>query len=89
MQNAIDWFSRDDYVVMKKPYLLMGGSDGSIGTARMQSHFRQVLNSGAFQMYGLPNELLFARIQDNLDDDGNMAHGLIYLDQNNPFQLLG
>ena len=52
----------------------MGASDGSIGTARMQGHFRQLLNSGAFQMYGMPKELLFARIQDNLDEDGNMTN---------------
>lgn len=74
MQNAIDWFSRDDFVMMKKPYLLMGASDGSIGTARMQGHFRQTLNSGAFQMYGMPKELIFARVQDNLDEDGNLSN---------------
>ncbi len=74
MQNALDWFSRDDFVMMKKPYLLMGASDGSIGTARMQGHMRQVLNSGAFQMYGMPKEFLFARIQDNLDEDGNLTN---------------
>ena len=74
MQNALDWFSRDDFVMMKKPYLLMGASDGTIGTARMRGHFRQVLNSGAFQMFGMSGELLFARIQDNLDEDGNMTN---------------
>lgn len=75
MQNALDWFSRDDYVMMKKPYLLMGASDGSIGTTRMQGHIRQVLNSGAFQMYSMPyNEFLFARIQDNMDEDGNLTN---------------
>lgn len=75
MQNALDWFSRDDYVMMKKPYLLMGASDGSIGTARMQAQIKQVLSSGAFQMYSPPyNQLLFARIQDNMDEDGNITN---------------
>ena len=75
MKNAIDWFSRDDYVMMKKPYLLMGASNGSIGTARMQAHIKQILSAGAFQMYSLPyNELLFARIQDNMDKDGNLTN---------------
>lgn len=74
MQNALDWFSRDDYVMMKKPYMLIGASDGSIGTARMQGHLRQSLNSGAFQMYGLPKEFLLARIQDNIDEDGNLTN---------------
>ena len=75
MQNALDWFSRDDYVMMKKPYLLMGASDGTIGTARMQAQIKQVLSSGAFQMYSPPyNQLLFARIQDNMDEDGNITN---------------
>lgn len=75
MKNALDWFSRDDYVMMKKPYLLMGASDGRIGTARMQGQLRQVLNSAAFQMYSMPyNEFLFARIQDNMDEDGNLTN---------------
>ena len=75
MQNALDWFSRDDFVMMKKPYLLMGASDGTIGTARMQAQIKQVLSSGAFQMYSPPyNQLLFARIQDNIDKDGNLTN---------------
>ncbi len=75
MKNALDWFSRDDYVLMKKPYLLMGASDGTIGTARMQGHLRQVLNSGAFRMYSMPyNEFLFARVQDNIDENGNITN---------------
>ncbi|HHV38480.1 MAG TPA: NAD(P)H-dependent oxidoreductase [Tepidimicrobium sp.] len=75
LKNALDWFSRDDYVMMKKPYMLMGASSGGIGTARMQGHLRQVLNSGAFQMYSMPNnEFLFARIQDHMDEDGNLTN---------------
>ncbi len=75
LQNALDWLSRDDYVMMKKPYLLMGASDGSIGTARMQAHIKQILSAGAFQMYSLPyNELLFARIQDNMDENGDLTN---------------
>ena len=75
IKNALDWFSRDDYAMMKKPYLIMGASSGTIGTTRMQSHIRQVLNSGAFQMYSMPyNEFLFARIQDNIDEEGNLIN---------------
>lgn len=75
LKTALDWFSRDDYVLRRKPYMLMGASDGTIGTARMQGHVLQVLNSGAFQMYSMPgNEFLFARIQDKMDQDGNLIH---------------
>lgn len=75
MKNALDWFSRDDYAMMKKPYLLMGASNGSIGTARMQAHIKQILSAGAFQMYSLPyNELLFAKIQEHIDKDGNLTN---------------
>ena len=74
LKNALDWYSRDNFCMMKKPYLLMGASTGSIGTARSQAHLRQVLNAGAFQMYSFPgNEFLFANVQDKLDDDGNIV----------------
>lgn len=73
IKNALDWFSRDDYCMMKKPYFIMGASMGTMGTARSQDHIRQVLNSGAFQMYSLPNnEFLFATVQDKLDEEGNL-----------------
>lgn len=73
LKNALDWFSRKDYPLMKKPYLLMGASSGSIGTARCQRDLREVLNSGAFKMYSPPaNEFLLARIQDKTDEEGNL-----------------
>lgn len=75
LKNALDWFSRDDYVMRRKPYILMGASSGSIGTARMHGHLMQVLNSVAFQMYSMSgNEFLFARIQDNMDEEGNITN---------------
>ncbi len=75
LKNALDWFSRDDFVMRKKPYIMMGASSGTIGTARMQGHLMQVLNSYAFQMYSMSgNEFLFARIQDNMDEDGNITN---------------
>lgn len=75
LKNALDWFSRDDYCLMKKPYLLMGASDGTIGTTRSQAHLRQVLNSGAFQMYSISNnEFLFAKVQDKIDENGNIIN---------------
>ena len=43
LKNAIDWLSRDD----RKPFdgkdaTIVGASPGSIGTARMQYHLRQI-----------------------------------------------
>ena len=73
LKNALDWFSRDDYVLMRKPYIVMGASNGSIGTTRAQSDLRKILNSGAFKMYSLSgNEFLFARIQDKMNEDGDL-----------------
>ena len=75
LKNALDWFSRDNLPLMKKPYMLMGASMGSIGTARAQLNVREILNSTAFKMYSLPNnEFLFANISKNMDEEGNLTN---------------
>ncbi|WP_101773393.1 NADPH-dependent FMN reductase [Peptostreptococcus faecalis] len=75
LKNALDWFSRGEYVMMRKPYMIMGASMGSIGTARMQGHLRQVLNSPSFKMYSISeNEFLYASIQKNIDEKGKLTN---------------
>lgn len=75
LKNALDWLSRDTFPLMKKPYMSMGASSGSIGTTRAQSDLRRILNSGAFKMYSMAgNEFLFANIQDNMDDQGRISN---------------
>ncbi|WP_040226016.1 NADPH-dependent FMN reductase [Bhargavaea cecembensis] len=61
LKNALDWASRDDRPLDGKPVMVMGASNGVIGTLRCQLHLRQVLSSGGIQADVLPpagNEVL-------------------------------
>lgn len=66
--NAIDWGSRLPGVapLTGKPVAIVGASPGQVGTARAQSHLRQIL--GHVQARTLPPpELLVARAHERFD----------------------
>lgn len=59
LKNALDWLSRVDKPIAQKPVLLMGVSQGGLGTIRAQLHARQILTSvGANMMPAAGNEIL-------------------------------
>ncbi|MET3574284.1 NADPH-dependent FMN reductase [Bhargavaea ullalensis] len=61
LKNAIDWASREDRPLSGKPVMVMGVSNGSVGTLRAQLHLRQILASSGVQADVLPpagNEVL-------------------------------
>lgn len=59
LKNALDWLSRVDKPIAKKPVLLMGVSQGELGTIRAQLHVRQILTSvKAVTMPVVGNEIL-------------------------------
>ena len=71
LKNALDWFSRVDRVMINKPSMIVGASQGGYGTVRAQVHLRQILNSGAIKTLNLPgNEVLIGNIQDKMDEVG-------------------
>lgn len=72
LKNALDWASRPpDMPFRGKPGGIMGASDGPIGTARCQSHLRQVLFTlGVHTM--VHREVLVARVQDKVDGEGRL-----------------
>lgn len=73
LKNAIDWFSREGGAMKKKPVLIMGCSTGQVGTARSQSHLRQILNAPGVQALPLPsNEILVAVAQMKFDGNGQL-----------------
>jgi NAD(P)H-dependent FMN reductase len=73
LKNAIDWFSRVDRVMVKKPVMLAGGSGGALGTVRAQMHLRQILNSPGVSALTLPgNEVFIGSIQQKVDEAGNL-----------------
>ncbi|MEW8974135.1 MAG: NADPH-dependent FMN reductase [Tissierellaceae bacterium] len=73
LKNALDWFSRVDYVMMDKPSMVIGASQGGFGTNRAQMHLRQILNSGIIGTINLPrNELFISKVQDKVDESGKL-----------------
>lgn len=72
LKNAIDWLSRVDKVMNKKPTLIVGASTGMLGTIRAQIHLRQIM--AAISANVLPgNELLINFVDKKLDDNGNLV----------------
>ena len=45
VKNALDWCSRVDRVLVDKPIMIIGASNGNVGTARCQADIRKVLNA--------------------------------------------
>lgn len=61
LKNALDWLSRVDQVLQKKPTMIVGASTGQVGTLRAQLHLRQILSSPGLSARVLPpagNEIL-------------------------------
>lgn len=75
LKNALDWCSRVDRVLVKKPTFIIGASSGNVGTARCQSHLVQVLNSPGVMSYILPStHILIPNVQNDFDEKGNFTN---------------
>ncbi|HLR21271.1 MAG TPA: NADPH-dependent FMN reductase [Tissierellaceae bacterium] len=74
LKNALDWFSRVDHVMIGKPSMIMGASQGNLGTVKAQMHLRTILNSRGIGTLNLPgNEVLIGSIQNKVDNRGNLT----------------
>jgi chromate reductase len=72
LKNAIDWLSRVDKVMIKKPTMIVGATTGMLGTIRAQMHLRQILASVSASV--LPgNEVLINFVDKKLDNSGNLT----------------
>ncbi|NLL81966.1 MAG: NAD(P)H-dependent oxidoreductase [Tissierellia bacterium] len=75
LKNALDWCSRVDRVLVRKPTFIIGASNGNVGTARCQSHLVQVLNSPGLMTLNMPNtHVLIPNVQDDFDEEGNFTN---------------
>lgn len=75
LKNAIDWLSRVEKVMVRKPVMIVGASGGVLGTARAQMHLRQILNSPGVAALTLPgNEVFIGGVQDKIDESGTLIH---------------
>lgn len=74
LKNTLDWLSRVENVLIKKPSMVVGASMGQLGTVKAQMHLRQILNSGGIATLNLPaNEVFISAIQDKMDESGNLT----------------
>ncbi|MDS9472891.1 NADPH-dependent FMN reductase [Sporosarcina pasteurii] len=83
LKNALDWLSRVEKPIAKKPVLLMGVSQGGLGTIRAQLHARQILTSvGAVMMPAVSNEILIGGAGQKFEN-GELTHEvtLQYIDE--------
>jgi len=73
LKNAIDWVSRPpDQPFDGKPIAMMGASPGKTGTARAQSHLRQVLAALNGLVMNRPG-VLIGEAPKMFDDQGRLA----------------
>lgn len=83
LKNAIDWFSRVEYVLMDKPAMIVGASMGILGTVKAQLHLREILSSAYVGSVILPkNEVYIGAVHTKVDENKRLTdQGTIdYLD---------
>ncbi|MCM3399273.1 NAD(P)H-dependent oxidoreductase [Oceanobacillus profundus] len=74
LKNAIDWFSRVEKVMVKKPAMIVGASMGALGTVKAQLHLRQILNAPGVATLTLPgNEVFVGSVHEKIDAQGNLT----------------
>lgn len=71
LKNAIDWLSTGDVSFVGKPALIMGASNGTLGTVSAQHHIRQTLAHLGCIVVGQP-EVYIGKVQEKFDEEGNV-----------------
>lgn len=76
LKNALDWVSRVDRVLVDKPVLIAGVSQGMLGTIRAQLHLREILASPGVAARLFPvggNEILINFAGQKFDASGRLV----------------
>jgi chromate reductase, NAD(P)H dehydrogenase (quinone) len=75
LKNAIDWASRVEKVLAKKPVMVAGVTPGVVGTVRAQEHLRVVLDAtGAIVLPA--NEIFIGSVLNKINDAGEIIDQL-------------
>ena len=76
LKNAIEWGSRPEGQSSwyGKTIGIMGASSGVIATARAQMHLREVIFALKAKVVGERLEVLVAKGQDKIDENGKLVH---------------
>lgn len=72
LKNALDWISTGDYSYYDKPTLVMGASNGRLGTANAQSDLKKVLLHMGMYVIGQP-EIYVSQAQNAFDESGKLT----------------
>ncbi|WP_230191415.1 NADPH-dependent FMN reductase [Paenibacillus sp. CECT 9249] len=76
LKNALDWSSRVEKVMIGKPTMVIGATQGMLGTIRAQLHLREILASsgvGARLMPTGASEFLINNVQQKFDESGRFT----------------
>lgn len=75
LKNAIDWVSRPAYrsPLAHKPTAILGASMSPIGSARAQSHLRQILGGTVTPLFPYP-DFLAGAVHTKVDAEGALVH---------------
>ncbi|MFB9770003.1 NADPH-dependent FMN reductase [Lactiplantibacillus modestisalitolerans] len=55
LKSAIEWLSYTTRPLINKPVLIVGASNGALGTSRAQAHLRQILEAPELKALIVPN----------------------------------
>ncbi|WP_338714223.1 NADPH-dependent FMN reductase [Lactiplantibacillus plantarum] len=75
LKSAIEWLSYTTRPLINKPVMIVGASNGSLGTSRAQAHLRQILEAPELKALVMPNiEYLLGRSLRAFDDQGDLTY---------------
>ena len=75
LKSAIEWLSYTTRPLINKPVMIVGASNGSLGTSRAQAHLRQILEAPELKALVMPNiEYLLGRSLQAFDDRGDLTY---------------
>lgn len=75
LKSAIEWLSYTTRPLINKPVMIVGASNGSLGTSRAQAHLRQILEAPELKALVMPNiEYLLGRSLQAFDDQGGLTY---------------
>jgi NAD(P)H-dependent FMN reductase len=73
LKNAIEWLSYTTRSLIDKPVMIVGASNGALGSSRAQAHLRQILDAPELKARVLPsNEFLLGHSIDAFDEQGDL-----------------
>jgi len=74
LKSAIEWLSYTSRPLINKPAMIIGASNGSLGTSRAQAHLRQILEAPELKALVMPNiEYFLGHSLQAFDEAGDLT----------------